>query len=291
MRHFLRAAVVILVAVASAGISAHEQAEQCRPTGPLARLAELSEASGIAVSRRVPGRLWVHNDSGEPVVFALDSRGVVAGRLRVADARVEDWEAMAVAACPAGSCLYVGDIGDNRARRKQIAVYRLPEPEDPNGVANAEVFYASYPDGAHDAEAMLIGSDGRLHVVTKGETGPIALYRYPSDLKAGQMHRLERVGAPLSTKADAASRITDAAMSPDGTWAIVRTERELVVYRATDLLAGQWREARRIAVAPLQEPQGEGVAFGADNTIFVAGEGGRKGVAGTLGRFACALGG
>jgi hypothetical protein len=283
--------VGVLLTTGPLDIAAREQAEPCRPAGPLVRLAGLSEASGLAVSRRVPGRLWTHNDSGEPVVFALDSRGSVAGQLRLAGARVDDWEAIAVAECPAGSCLYIGDIGDNDARRKQIAIYRVPEPEASASVANvSDVFYASYPDGAHDAEALLISNDGRLHVMTKGETGPIALYRFPADLKPGQTHRLERVGAPLATKADAASRVTDAAVSADGQWAVVRTERNAVIYRAADLLAGQWREARRVDLAPLREPQGEGIAMAADNTIFVAGEGGGKGRPGTLGRFTCAPG-
>ena len=94
-------------------------APQCRPAGSLVRVPELPEESGVAVSRRVPGRLWTHNDSGEAVIFALDARGSVTARVRLTGASVEDWEAIAVGPCPAGSCVFVADIGDNDAQRKR----------------------------------------------------------------------------------------------------------------------------------------------------------------------------
>src|SRR5688500_5747548 len=101
---------------------------RCQPSGSGVRVAELAEASGIAVSRRVPGRLWALNDSGDPTIYALDSRGSVTGRLRLTGAAVDDWEAIAVGPCPAGSCLYIADIGDNNTKRTQITVYRVTEP-------------------------------------------------------------------------------------------------------------------------------------------------------------------
>ena len=35
---------------------------------------ELFEGSGLAASRKTPGLFWSHNDSGKPVVFALDDK-------------------------------------------------------------------------------------------------------------------------------------------------------------------------------------------------------------------------
>jgi hypothetical protein len=261
---------------------------QCRLAGPTLQVPGLAEGSGLALSRRVPGRLWTHNDSGKPVLFALDARGAVSGRLEVTGATVGDWEAIAVGPCGAGSCLYIGDIGDNDADRQRVTVYRLPEPDAASGTAAvADVFHATYPDGPHDAEALLIGGDGRLHIVTKGEKGPVSIYRFPSQLKPGTTAQLERVGAP-SSKADAQSRITDGAISPDGQWAVVRTRSDLTFYRASDLLAGHWRAAARVDLAALKEPQGEGVALANDVSVFLAGEGGGKGQAGTFARVSCA---
>src|SRR5829696_10558968 len=67
-----------------------EQIAGCEPAGP-SPLPELNEASGIAVSQRVRGRLWTHNDSG-PVLFALDARGAVTARVRLTGASIVDWE-------------------------------------------------------------------------------------------------------------------------------------------------------------------------------------------------------
>ena len=287
-RTFLALIAFVLWSSSSVAIAGQNDAAHCRPTGPLVQVPGLSEASGLAASRRTPGRLWTHNDSGDPVVVALDARGSVTGRVRLTGAAVEDWEAIAVGPCGTGSCLHVGDIGDNEARRKRITIYRLPEPDGASGSATvADVFHATYPDGPHDAETLLIGGDGRIHIVTKGETGPVAVYRFPAQLKSGATVTLERVGAGAG-KADAESRITDGAVSPDGQWAVLRTKSALTFYRAADLLAGQWRAANRVDLTSLKEEQGEGVALGADNTVFLAGEGGGKGQPGSFARFSCA---
>ena len=287
MRTLLALITVVLWSSSSAAAAGQKDPAQCRPTGPLVQVPGLSEASGLAISRQAPGRLWTHNDSGEPAVVALDARGSVTGRVRLIGASVEDWEAIAVGPCGTGSCLHIGDIGDNQARRKRITIYRLPEPDATNGSASvADVFHAVYPDGPHDAEALLIGGDGRLHIVTKGETGPIAIYRFPAQLKSGATVTLERVGAGAG-RPDAQSRITDGAISPDGQWAVLRTRSALTFYRAADLLAGQWRAVNRVDLTSLKEAQGEGVALGADNTVFLAGEGGGKGQSGSFARFSC----
>ena len=259
---------------------------QCTTGGSLAPLAGLSEASGLAASRRVPGRFWTHNDSGSAVLFALDSRGGVAGQVRVDGATVEDWEAVAVGPCGAESCLYLGDIGDNEANRRRITVYRVPEPGDASGTATVSgVFHATYPDGAHDAETLLM-ADGRLYVVTKGETGPVAIYRFPVKMEAGATVKLEQVGT-ISSQRSADSRITDGSVSPDGQWVVLRSRSALTFYRASDVLAGRSAPVSSVNVTALNERQGEGVAFGDGNTVALAGEGGGKGQPGTFARFSC----
>jgi hypothetical protein len=151
---------------------AQQSAVQCKPAATLQRVPELPEGSGLAASRRTPGRFSSHNDSGEPVLFALDGNGRVTGRLSISGATVEDWEAVAVGPCPSGSCIFVADIGDSDGERKQITVYRIVEPADASGSAKVDAtLHATYPDGSHDAEALLVTPEGRLLIVTKGDTG------------------------------------------------------------------------------------------------------------------------
>ena len=277
---------------AAASLPEHQpgSSASCQTAGSIMRVPELTEASGLVASRTTPGRLWAHNDSGKPEIFALDAKGKVTGRVTLSGARVVDWEAMASGPCASGTCLYIADIGDNGADRKDITVYRITEPSKDSGSANVDgVFRASYPDGAHDAEALLAAADGTLYIVTKGETGHIALYRFPRDPKSGGTVQLERVGSPLSKgKSATSAQVTDGAISPDGDWAVLRTRDSLTFYRAPDFLKGDFREVRRADLKALREPQGEGVAFGAGNTVYVAGEGGGKSQPGTLAALSCA---
>jgi hypothetical protein len=264
---------------------------RCTAAGTLVRIDALPEGSGLAASVRMHGRLWSHNDSGEPVLVALDTSGHVTGHLRLSGATVTDWEAVAVGPCPAGSCIHVADVGDNDARRAGITVYRVPEPADASAsTAVAERLEATYPDGPQDAETLLVAPDGRLYVVTKGDTGPVSLYRFPVDLATGVAARLERVGGPRADgRTRKRERITDGSISPDGAWVVLRTGDALVFHRAGDLLAGNWNEAGRVALGSLGEPQGEGVTFGSNTAIFLAGEGGGKKKPGTFARLACTL--
>lgn len=262
--------------------------QTCTPSGALMRLSGLPEASGLVASRATDGRLWTHNDSGKPELFAIDLKGNVTAKLTVSGANVEDWEALASAPCDGGHCLFVADIGDNDARRKQISVYRIPEPRTSGAAAKVTAVYrATYPDGAHDAETLLAAPDGSLYIVTKGDTGSVALYRFPKELRTDAPMRLERVGV-LSQKQPAEdARITDGAISADGKSVVLRTTSALSFYAADDFLKGTFKVTRRVDLKSLGEPQGEAVSFGRSNILYVAGEGGGKSQPGTLAVLSC----
>lgn len=292
---FYRSGAVLaasLLACAQTSAVLHAQSAdrpQCRPAGHVITIDELSEASGIAASRRSPGTVWALNDSGEPVIYALDADGTVTGRVRLTGAKVDDWEAIAVGPCAGGSCLYVGDIGDNNGTRREITIYRLAEPAaSGDSTATAEVIRATYPDGPQDAESLLITPDGSLFVVTKGVKGSVALYRFPRDLRAGSSVQLQHVAKPRDRgKTSDSDRVTDAAASPQGDWIVLRTNRALTFHRTKELMAGNWRPASVVDLAGLNEPQGEAVTFGPSGTIVVAGEGGGKSKPGTVARLSC----
>ena len=293
-RRALMLASVALLTLSAARPAAGQPAgaaPRCEPAGPLVALPELNEASGLAVSRSVPGRLWTHNDSGQPIVFALDTHGKVTARVRLTGAVVEDWEAIAVGPCPAGSCLYIADIGDNQAARKRITIYRTPEPSGAGtSVPAAEALHATYPDGAHDAETLLVSPGGELYIVTKGTPGSGALYKFPRELKPGTTHQLERVGDPRPAGAGGRSQnITDGAVSADGTWVALRTGQRVTFYRSADLLKGNWQEAGAFDLRPLREAQGEAIAFGPDESLYLAGEGGGKARPGSFAHLTCAV--
>lgn len=251
---------------------------------------EIHESSGAAVSRAHAGIFWTHNDSGDPVLYAVDAQGRTAGRVRVSGASVEDWEDIALAPCPAGGdCLYVADIGDNDAERPSITVYRVPEPAPgASESAPATAIRLRYPDGAHDAEALFV-LNGVIHVVTKGESGPIALYRAPAGASGGAEATLERVRALSSGPVERPERITSADASTDGRWIALRTLGAAFIHPAAELTGTGASTPRRVDLGGLDEKQGEGIAFTPDGSILLTSEGGKKKQRATFARLSCTL--
>ena len=66
-------------------------------------------------------------------------------------------------------------------------------PVKPAGAKKPQLFRLSYPDGAHDAEALLIAPDGTLIVVTK-TIGAAGVYEPAAGLRAGRTTALRKVG-------------------------------------------------------------------------------------------------
>jgi hypothetical protein len=231
--------------------------------GP-AMLSGIPEASGLAVSRRTPGVLWSHNDSGNAaVLFAFDTAGTILGRVRV-PIRTQDWEDISSAQCPSGDCLYLADIGDNRLARRSVKIYRVPEPAPGDtDTASPEVFSVTYADGPHNAEAMFVAGDD-VFIITRDRKG--SLYRSsasPSDRHELTLHLIGDLGL---------GAVTDAETSRDGESVVVRTSHEAVLYRTADLIRGVSAPYLRISIDGLKEPQGEGVALDG-SMLYLSSEG------------------
>jgi len=281
-------------ATATAGDSPDAQAPvACRLEGAQVPMPEeVHEASGLALSRRSEGVLWTHGDAGEPVIVAVGEDGQARGVTRVAGATVQNWEDIAAGPCPGGDCLYIADIGDNAANRGQITVYRVPEP-DPGAASTspAEALHASYPDGSHDAEAMFLDSAGRIYLVTKGETGPVGVYRFPPSPAPGATVRLEKVLALTETELRRPERITGASASPDGRSVALRTLKSVSIYPLGSLTgADSLSPPAEYDVEAAGEPQGEGIALGTGGEVFLASEGGRKRDPALFTRLSCPTG-
>ncbi|HEX5871755.1 MAG TPA: hypothetical protein VFY65_15110 [Longimicrobium sp.] len=263
----------------------------CRlDTSGIALPDAVHESSGIALSAGGDA-LWTHNDSGEPILHLVGTDGTPRGQVRVAGATVTDWEDVAAGPCPGGGrCLYVADIGDNQAARPRITLFRVPEPAAGDAQTRpAEALIAEYPDGPHDAEAMFVLPDGGVHIVTKGETGHVAVYRLPRTARPGTPARLEQVAELRAGAVPRPERITGAAAAPDGHWIVLRTLNSLAFYRAGDLGAGRLGQPLTFDLKPLDEKQGEAVELGPDGTVHLSSEGGKKEDPATLSRLTCTL--
>ncbi len=252
--------------------------------------AEVAETSGLAESRVRPGVFWTHNDSGgDPVLYAVNAAGQLLGTVRVTGAEAKDWEDVAVGPCPAGSCIYIGDTGDNNGKRRDVEVYRVPEPA-PTAAATApaERFKLRYPRESRDSEALFVLPDGTLYLVTKGRRNPVELFR-AAPLRAGATSVLQRVSGLSASEPGRINQVTGAAATPDGRLVAVRTYTGLYVFRTAALLTGDQPAAERVDLAPLDEAQGEAVEIRNDGTVFLTSESPGKGDPAVMAQLSCSV--
>ena len=212
------------------------------------------EASALVVQ---DGLFITTNDSGDTGrIFAVDDSGRTVGTTDWSD-DPEDAEALA----PAGDgYVWVGDIGDNAARRTSVEIARVPIGREKQSVVPAE-YHLTYPDGATDAETLISDpTTGRLYIASKNVFGG-QLYAAPEDLDPAGQNRMKAVGRVLKVA-------TDGAFFPDGKHLIIRNYTSAVVYAWPSM-----RPVGRLALP--QQRQGEGVAVAEDGRVYVSSEGPR----------------
>jgi hypothetical protein len=213
-----------------------------------------TELSGLARSR--DGTFWTHNDSGDgPRLFHLSKTGALLGEVTLQGATAVDWEDIAIR----GHTLYVGDIGDNAAQRPDIAVYKVAE-----GAANATKLTLRYPDGAHDAETLLVDPrTGQSAVITKNLGGEAGVY-------TGRRSGTLKLAATLNLGLGAA--LTGGDVSGDGRTIVLRSYTRAYVWtrrNGESLAQALSRGPDCTADADLlDEGQGEALALSRDGRAF-----------------------
>lgn len=220
----------------------------------------IRESSGLAHSTYPRNILFTHNDSGDsPRIFALDPAGRTRAVLTLSGAAARDWED--IAAGPEHS-IWIGDIGDNGRARRDIRIYRITEP---SRLVSQEVQWTryrfAYPDGAHDAEALLVHPhSGRLYVVTKSRDDA-GVYRADKQLSTDGVNGLTRI-------ASAPALVTGGAFSPDGTRLVLRGHNWAYVYES---IGG---DAQSIKLP--EQRQGESVDFNRPGSVLLVGSEGLR---------------
>lgn len=230
------------------GLSCQQQPRSVRAASPIpqerrqaatygrpTRIATLKnesivESSGLAASRSSPGAYWTHNDSGDgPFIYAFDGTGESLGVFLVTGAKAYDWEDIAAGPGPqrSQSYLYIGDIGDNDEARSEVIVYRVIEPaltaadrksskSRPRSTETAEPIRLRYPDGAHDAETLLVHpASGDIYIVTKVAVANPVVYEVLAPLSPGKVVTMKRLGE-IRVPSLFGGVITGGSISPDG---------------------------------------------------------------------------
>jgi hypothetical protein len=238
----------------------------CTITDP--RLAELS---GLVV---VGDSMLAISDGGDQLsVLVLDDSCSVTDE-RTAPVDPYDPEDLGVSA---DGTIWVADTGDNRAERATVALHAL-RPE-----GGASLYRLTYPDGAHDSEALLMAPDGTPYLVTKEVLGASQVFRPAAELVDGGTVALEQVstvnltltgtpGGPVGRAGQLL--VTGGAVSGDGRLIALRTYTDAYLWPLTDSDVPAALAADPIRVALPDSPQGEAVSFGTDNRgLVIASEG------------------
>jgi hypothetical protein len=139
---------------------------------------EIKESSGIVASERHEGIFWTHNDSGgKPRIFAIRRDGTLVATYTIKGADARDWEDIALG--PKGH-LYIGDIGNNNGKRRDLTIYKVPEPTSlaPKGVLKVtDRIPLNFPEGNFNCEALMVTPEAQLMVISKSLTAT-KLYAY-----------------------------------------------------------------------------------------------------------------
>jgi hypothetical protein len=238
----------------------------CTITDP--RLAELS---GLVV---LGNKMLAVADGGDQLsVSVLDESCAVTDE-RTAPVDPYDPEDLGVSA---DGTIWVADIGDNDGDRPTVALHAL------RADGGASLYRLTYPDGPHDAEALLVAPDGTPHLVTKEVLGASRVFRPAADLVDGGTVALEQVatvnltltgtpGGPVGRAGQLL--VTGGAVSGDGRLIALRTYTDAYLWplSGSDVAAALAADPIRI---PLPEsPQGEAISFGTDSRgVVIASEG------------------
>ncbi|MEJ8756858.1 hypothetical protein WG947_07630 [Pontibacter sp. H259] len=229
-----------------------EQEPESAPVPP-----ELAEASGMADSKAHPGHLWVHEDSGNgSELYLLTHAGELSRTVYLKGVANRDWEDIALS----GDELYLADIGDNLNAHPTCTIYKFTEPDAAtNVVTDIQQITYKYPDGAHDAEALLVDPATKdIYIITKRDQ-PSEIYRLTYPYSLTKTNTAELVGTlPYNG-------VVSAAISADGKGIIVKTYANIFYYNRSGKEPISKVLQKKLTTLPYKiEPQGEAVTFSAE---------------------------
>lgn len=227
---------------------------------------QLEETSGLAASRRHRGMLWSHNDGGHPAeLFLLDTTGQTVASWQVAGARNRDWEDIAMGPGPDDiPLLFIGDVGDNRARHPTKRIYCVAEPElafhGELSVKDTLVFRLA--DGARDMETLMVDPKTRnIYLISKMEK-EVHVYEitYPYETGTFEVSPALRIPERFITAGD---------ISPDGSEILLKSYSAIYYWKR---LPGQSvidaLKQEPVELSYSQEPQGEAIAWASSGRGF-----------------------
>ena len=253
----------------------------------------LKEASGLAGSIGNPDQLWVHNDGGDEArIFLIDEQAHIKAIVRLDSVKNRDWEDITVGPGPeeGKNYVYVGDIGDNKAKHKFRFIYRVEEPvadwskTTDTTLVKVDVIKFQLPDEPRDSESMMIDPLTRdIYIISKREE-KVNLYRLPypqsttneitAELALAKLEFNQYEEKIVSQKdgekltngyhSDYYNQVVACDMSKDGRELLIKSYSSVYYWkREKDESIAAMLKRTPIRLPYLPEPQGEAITFDA----------------------------
>jgi hypothetical protein len=236
---------------------------------------KIDEASGLVASRNNPKAYWTHNDSGgDSRLFLIGDKGEHLATYKLKGIKARDWEDITLGPGPKEGVnyLYVGDIGDNKARYDEKMIYRFPEPDVRNvsgGVKKKisksaiETIRFQFPDGNRDVEAMMIDPATKdIFFVTKREEN-VRMYvaRYPQSTT--KLNTLDFIGTlPMH-------KIVAGDISPKGNEVLIKDYGNVYYWQKQENeTIEELLKTPPVRLPYDDEPQGEAIAWKLDGSGY-----------------------
>ncbi|MBT8301663.1 MAG: hypothetical protein HKP42_00855 [Maribacter sp.] len=253
----------------------------CKNHGQLSYVTKLpkklDENSGIVTLK--DSAIWLIEDRGNPdKIYNVDFKGNLLKELKVKNAKNHDWEDLAE---DKEGNLYIGDFGNNSNKRKDLVIYKIPNPEIEKGdKIDAEKIKFSYPDQKdfpplaaelnYDAEAFFYHKDF-LYVITKNRTIPFSgeavIYKIPAI--PGE-HSAKYIGKFIPCKQDILCQVTAADISQDGSTIAILGYGKLFLF--TDFEWDDFSKGKMKTINLGATTQLESVCFLNNDTLLLSDE-------------------
>jgi len=198
----------------------------CAQHGQLTILCDLpnkfNENSGITTLEN--DKIWLIEDNGnDDVIYEVSNKGERLREFKVKNAKNDDWEDLTK---DDKGNLYIGDFGNNQNDRKDLVIYKIPNPIiEPGDKIEAEEIKFKFPEQKgyppipskrkYDTEAFFY-LDDVLYIITKDRSRPFygeaLIYTIPA--QAGN-YDAKLVGTFKTCNKFTTCQITSAAISPD----------------------------------------------------------------------------
>ncbi|WP_273568204.1 hypothetical protein [Maribacter halichondriae] len=238
---------------------------------------ELKENSGIAYFDSELA--WFIEDNGNnDNIYQVDFDGNIKKQFEVKNAKNHDWEDLTT---DDNDNLYIGDFGNNDNDRKNLVIYKLPNPNIEGGdKIDAEQIEFRYPEQEDfppnrakmnfDAEAFFY-YDQQLYIFTKNRSNPFNgeafIYSVPSEKGEYEARLIGKI--KTCTDWDTC-QITSADISPNGKTIVLMGYGKLWV--VSDFTFEDFSKATIEEIDFGVRTQLESVCFKNDSTLLLSDE-------------------